>query len=267
MRNGIRVTDRDERALRDCYRATVLSFAQMKSRHFEKVTKQTVNNRLTRLVRSGYLLRHRVGLFVHHGKARWIGSVFQVGRFGLRYLRGTCPEERIRDEPIRLNTLTLYHDLLLTEVMDALRTRSPGQTVVHGKRFVPEGDTEGRLPDAVIVSPSGTPDVAVELELTPKSDRRYVEIVNQYQHQSLYKKVLYVVETESLADRIRTHVTGVRRSPGQAPPHTGRFYFATLTQLLSHPHEASISNGGSHSAVASTSERKGRMNESRNAMA
>jgi hypothetical protein len=222
----------------------------MKARHFEKVAKQTVNNRLTRLVRSGYLLRYRVGLFVHHGRPRWIGSVFQVGRLGLRFLRARCPTERIRDEPIRLNTLTLYHDLLLAEVMGALRTRWPGRVVTHGKLFAHEGDSTGRLPDAVIESLSGTPDVAVELELTPKSDRRYVEIVNQYQHQSLFKKVLYVVETESLADRIRAHVTGVRRIPGHALPHTGRFYFATLTQLLSQPNEASISNGGGQMAAA-----------------
>ena len=38
-----------------------------------------------------------------------------------------------REEPIRLNTLTLYHDLLLTQTVDALRIRFRGQKIVNGK--------------------------------------------------------------------------------------------------------------------------------------
>jgi hypothetical protein len=242
-------TPRDTSLLYDCYRNVVLSFSQIHTRHFEKIAKQTVSNRLTKLIQTGFLERHRVGLYLHHGKPKTIGTVFQIARRGIQYLRSQYPTEPFREDPVRLNPLTLYHDVLLTEVVDALSCRFPHAKFAHGRLWSPGRIERRRIPDAVILSQSGEADVAIELELTVKSESRYLEIVNQYQHQSTLKKVLYVVEGESMADKIRLQIVGRRMLPGEPPPDTERFYFVTLSALLRDPRHAPISNGSCELAV------------------
>ncbi len=70
MVNGIILTTRDTSLLYDCYQNVVVSFSQIHARHFVKIAKQTVSNRLTKLIKSGFIERHRVGLYIHHSDSR-----------------------------------------------------------------------------------------------------------------------------------------------------------------------------------------------------
>jgi hypothetical protein len=66
-----------------------------------------------------------------------------------------------------------------------------------------------RLPDAVAVV--GADKLAIELELTAKSGKRYREIILQYQMSKTFKRVLYVVGGDEIAAKIAHQITQQRR--------------------------------------------------------
>lgn len=245
MVRGLIVTERDAKLLHDLYSHTTLSFSQIHKRHFQNAAKQTVNNRITKLVKARLVRRCRVGIVIYQAHSQEIGSVFQITRNGIRFLKMRFAQEGFRDEPVRLNTLTLSHDLLLTESMDALRSRFPQARIVHGRLSQGMESDRTRLPDAVLELPDSGERVAVELELTAKSERRYLEIVNQYRLQNHYSKVLYVVSQSSIAEKLRYQITGMKMQPGLPERSTGRFYFVELNSLLATPTTATIRNGTS----------------------
>ncbi len=243
MVRGLIVTERDAKLLHDLHSHTTLSFSQIHKRHFQSVAKQTVNNRITKLVNAGLIRRCRVGIVVYQMRSQEIGSVFQITRNGIRFLKMRFAQEEFRDEPVRLNTMSLSHDLLLTECMSALRLRFPQARLVHGRLWQGMESDRTRLPDAVLELPDSGERVAIELELTAKSERRYLEIVNQYRLQNLYSKVLYIVSQSSIAEKLRYQITGMKMQPGLPERSTGRFYFVELNSLLTTPTTSPIRNG------------------------
>lgn len=174
-----------------------------------------------------------------------IGVVYQLTRKGHTFLKTSCPDNLIRDEPPQLNLPSLAHDLLLNDVLSALKKRFPEKRLVHGKLFpIPTGGGI-RHPDAIIVGQAGEGNVAVELELTAKSESRYRTIVVQYLTTLSFKKVLYVVGGKTISDKIKFQITHQKSPPGLPEPSTGKFYFVTLSDLLRDPKGPLISNGSS----------------------
>lgn len=243
MVKGLMLTNRDTKMLYDCYQNVTLSFSQIRQRHFPHAKQPTVCNRLSKLKAAALLSKQRVGIILYQGDPEEIGTVYQVTRRGIAYLRLRYPNEYFREESVRLNTSSLAHDLLLTNAISALRERYPTKRVIHGRVFRDERARKMRIPDAVIVGESGALEAAVELELTAKSERRYHEIITQYRLTPEFPKVLYIVGAESISEKIKFQITGMRPMAGLAEHATGKFYFVQLDELKNSPRSARIANG------------------------
>jgi hypothetical protein len=235
----IPLTNRDKAILNDCYKSTVLSFSQIHKRHFITQVKATVHNRLTELLRRGYVTKARVGSLAHPGGQRNVGVVYQISRTGIRALKKILPNDNFRPDPLRLSLYCLPHDLLLNEVVWALEKRFPQGNFRHGR--LSGGRDAKRIPDTEFIL--GGERVALELELTAKSDRRYREIVLQYLLSPIFKKIVYVVASDRIKEKVSYQITQRRALPGLPTPSTGKFYFVGLQDLLKSPMLAPITNG------------------------
>jgi Replication-relaxation len=242
MENGLVVTSRDERLLHDCYDHVFLTVSQIQERYFHGRTKSAAHNRLTRLRRAGLLKSIQVSTILYQREPKNIGVVYQVTRKGIAFLKQRYPQEDFRDETLNFTTSTLAHDVLLTEVTTALRHRFPGKVIIRG---VLSKTTLGskRIPDALVCDHRKRVEVAVELELTIKSARRYREIILQYQLDSNCPNVLYVVPGKTLFEKLRFKITGQKEIPGLPLPNTGKFYFVQVDTLLRSPLAAEMING------------------------
>lgn len=238
MRNPIPLTGRDFAILGDCYKSTVLSFSQIHRRHFKENAKATVHNRMTELLRRGYVTKARVGALAHPNGQRNVGVVYQISRTGIRTLRHSDPHSGYRTDPLRLSLYGLRHDLLLNEVVWALQSRYPTTQFRHGRLIT--GHDVSRIPDAEFTLCGER--IALELELTLKSDKRYREIVLQYGVSNSFKKIVYIVASDRIREKIAFQVTGQKPLPDFPRPCTGKFYFVTLSELLKSP-KAPITNG------------------------
>lgn len=239
---GFRLTDRDATLLLDLYDSTVLSLAQIRTRHFPSAAHSTVVNRLSCLKRAGLVCSTRVGIVIHHGLGREIGVVYRISRRGIGKLVELHPEAHFREFPVPLNTASLVHDLVLTDTVTALKVRHPGARVVNGKLLAGTPRAASRNPDAVLFATSPPERWAVELELSAKSSRRYREIVTSYRLSKDYDKVLYVVARWPIAEAIQSQILGLDVTRSRVAQPTGRFYFAGLRELLASPATVQIAN-------------------------
>jgi len=244
MKPGVFLTPRDFTLLSDCYRQIALSHSQIRDRHFQNRSAPTAKNRIRRLKQAGYLAVFPVAHVQDGRGGRPIGVVYQVTRKAIAVLKSYLPRESFRDDPVRLNPFTLSHDLLLTDVMSLLQRRFPDYKLVHGKLLLGESSSKKRQPDAVLFSPAGNPEIALELELTSKSQGRYREIILDYRLAQAFPKVLYVTAIRSIAEKIQALIAH-KPVPGLPEPSTGKFYFALLQDLLSSPRTITLSNGES----------------------
>jgi hypothetical protein len=244
MKKGTILTPRDVGLLSDCYHQVMLSISQIHLRHFPGLSLTTTKNRIGRLKAAGYLAVFPVAHVDEGRGCQRIGVVYQITTKAIRLLRINAPLENFRDEPVRLSPFILSHDLLLTDVMTVLKMRLPGYKIVHGKLVQGEEATRKRQPDAVLYSPDGRENIAIELELTSKSLRRYRDIILEYRLQSQYPKVLYITATRPIAEKIQTLIAH-KPVPGLPAPSTGKFYFTLLQNLLKEPMTTPFSNGES----------------------
>lgn len=239
MTKGVILTERDKNLLYDCYQNGVLSFSQVKVRHFGSVSRATTHNRLTRLRDDEFLRSYKVGIVIHHRTPQEIGVAYLPTKKTLEALCRLFPGESFRPMPLGLNTTTLSHDLLLTDVLTALREHFQKGRVLSTMSYTIQGT---RVPDGVIIGPTGS-HVAVELELSPKSEKRYREIILQYKLSREFARVLYVVANEKVRQKIIPHILGYKPRPELPQPATGKFFFTGVQGLLSAPVAVSISNG------------------------
>ncbi len=243
MVKGLILTERDKGVLYDCYQGGALTFRQLKARHFANNSTNTAYNRIQGLKRAGYIVSSRVGILLHKNEPQEIGVVYRPTQKSITTLSRLYPHEGFRDKPLRLNTASLPHDLLLVDVIHHLKERFPNQRIVRAGLYSGESLPVKRIPDAIVLDQNGKPSVAIELELTVKSKARYRQIVLHYRLSSVVKKVIYVVGSEAIAEKIRSQITPQKRIPGLAPPSTDRFYFVTLSEVLRSPLTVPITNG------------------------
>jgi hypothetical protein len=108
--------------------------------------------------------------------------------------------EDLNQNPVTLNLSCLYHDLLLTDVLRVFKS-----SWIATK---PVKENTNRIPDAVLVDPRTNKKMALELELTSKSEMRYREIILSYRSSSEFESVLYVVKDEAIQKKIGGLITG-----------------------------------------------------------
>jgi len=240
--SNVLLTERDTGLFYDCYNYGALSISQIRKKHFPNCGKATALNRLSKLKKEGYLRSQRIGIVIYQGMPQKIGAVYQLTRQALQYLKVRFPNDRFKEDPLALNTSALSHDLLLTEVVGALKQRFPDKTIIRGEFFSGSDGTK-RIPDAVILDPSQKANVAIELELTAKSNERYRDIVLQYRLSRDFEKVLYITQDSGIQEKIKRQIIQGKANVHLPNLSTGKFYFVHLHDLLRDPHAATISNG------------------------
>lgn len=243
----MRITPRDLSLLAMLCRNTVMSFEEVRLFAFEGKHKATVCNRLTKLERMALLRRINVGNFIYKRNMRPVGVVVQITRRGIEVLK-QCGlfNDRWKAEPVPVNIQSLIHDLELNQALRGIGDRLPSSTVINGKHLSNGGGTvNSKIPDAVlevtateleeakrlgIVGPEaalkGTAPlcVAVELELTTKSDRRYREIITGYRLSREADRVLYLSHDMAVFRKIQSVLAGYPVN-GKVRPHSGIFSF------------------------------------------
>ncbi len=231
IKTNLRLTVRDIELMKDIYDHQFLSFYQIHEKHFPENKRPTVYNRLSKLIRAEVIKAVNVNLVAYHRKGELLGVVYVLTKDGLKRLQDFKMTEDINQNPVCLNFNCLYHDLLLTDVLRVLKRT---WKVTDASK-----DTQSRIPDAVLIHPVTKKKVALELELTAKSEMRYREIILSYRTSAEFDSVLYVVKDESIQKKIGGLITGFN-GRYEIGDDTDKFKLMTLTQILNSLKEKNV---------------------------
>ena len=250
----MRITPRDLSLLELLCGNTVMSFEEVRLYAFGGLHKATVCNRLKKLEQMQLIRRINVGNFIYKRNMRPVGVVVQITKRGIELLKRF---EKFRAEwkaePVPLNIQSLIHDLELNQVVRSLGERLPGTTITNGKHLASQGGgIHSKMPDAMlevatadletvrqfgIVPLDAKPRtgdslrIAVELELTCKSDRRYRDIITGYRMSRDTERVLYLSHDEAVFRKIQGVLAGFPIK-GDIRPHSGMFSFLPLAKIV-----------------------------------
>jgi Fe2+ or Zn2+ uptake regulation protein len=231
IKSTLRLTVRDIELMMDIYDHQFLSFYQIHEKHFPKNKRPTVYNRLSKLTKAGMIKAVNVNLVAYHRKGELLGVVYVLTRDGLKRLQDFKRTEEINQNPVTLNLSCLYHDLLLTDVLRVLKRSRKALKVSK--------ESQSRVPDAVLIEPGTNKKMALELELTAKSEMRYREIILSYRTSYEFDSVLYVVKDLSIQKKIGGLITGFN-GRYEIGDDTDKFKFMTLSQILNFLKEESV---------------------------
>jgi len=196
-------TERDFSILKSLYEFVVLSFPQISKMHFQGKAKPTIVNRLTKLEESGLIQRLKIPRLQLNKEVGLISVVFQITRLGILILQKQYPGFELRQDPVRLRPYSVDHDLLLVDVMMAFKNKFPGSKIIHGELYFNNQSPSTLKPDVILVLPNGQGKIAVELELTAKSEKRYRELILKYRLAKDFTKVLYVTSHRQIEVKIK----------------------------------------------------------------
>ena len=239
---NILLTDRDFEVLMSLYENVVMTFSQVAGRHFAINKKPTTMNRLAKLESAGLIRRERIpkmrlGLDYHA-----VGVVFQITKLGISRLAARNPRVDFKPMPIRLHPYTLHHDLILVDLASRLKAWWPDAEVINGKHLFQSGlGSKGLEPDLVLQMPEAKARVAIELELSDKSESRYREIVLRYRMANEYSKVIYFVGRQFIRD-VMTRVILNRPVGKGETPDTDKFEFFDAFEFLKASPEKATAN-------------------------
>lgn len=225
------LTPRDLLLLERLYENVVLSFPQVCRKAFKDKAKSTVLNRLGKLEGMGVIERWRVPVLDSKRPGPGIFVVFCITRKGIGMLAMRQPERAFRQKPIRLHGYTVHHDVLLVDVLDALREKFTGSSLMNGRLSGDQASAQEVNPDATIELPESKELWAVELELTAKSEKRYREIVLRYRLQSTFARVLYVTSSREVVLKLSRVLDRMPEKLGNKSP-VEKFLWLDLNELL-----------------------------------
>lgn len=231
IKSNLRLTVRDIEVMKDIYDSQFLSFYQIHEKHFPANKRPTVYNRLSRLIRAEIIKAVDVNIVAHHRKGELLGVVYMLTRNGLKRLQDFKMTEDINPNPVTLNLSCLYHDLLLTDVLRILKG--------SWKVTKPSKENQNRIPDAILFDPRTNKKIALEIELTAKSEMRYREIILSYRTSAEYDCVLYVVKDISIQKKIGGLITGFN-GRYELGDDTDKFKFMTLNEIFNSPKEGNV---------------------------
>lgn len=223
IKTNLRFTVRDLEVMKDIYDHHFLSFYQIHEKHFPENKRTTVYNRLSKLIRAEVIKAVNVNLVAYHRKGELLGVVYVLTKVGLKKFQDFKMMEDINQNLVSLNFNCLYHDLLLTDVLLVFK-RSWTVTKVSK-------EIQSRIPDAVLIDPRNNKKIALELELTAKSEMRYRDIILSYRTSNEFDCVLYVVKDDSIQNKIGGLITGFN-GRYEIGDDTDKFKFMTLSQVL-----------------------------------
>ena len=122
------------------------------------------------------------------------------------------------------------------QINACLAGRWPSYLIVSSKSISCEWNKKERIPDAILFNPKEKTKLALELELTAKSEARYRDIVLSYRTSSEFEKVFYIVKDEAIQQKMGGLITGYK---GQytKEDNTDKFIFMGLANLLNNQQE------------------------------
>lgn len=245
----LKLMPRDWLLMEGLYANTMMSFKQIANYYFDERSKSTIHNRLTQLEQGGIIKRFKMGRILHHLTETEIGVVFSLTKLGLTLIQTKTSDRIIRIEPVPVNTSTLYHDLLLVDVTKKLESIFPGMGFVSGKLLGLPSQKMKRIPDIIGQRLSTEKMMAIELELTAKSEKRYRQILTEYRIAQEFERILYITSHVSIEEKIRSLLTH-KKVDGFARPSTGKFYFSSLPDFFKDTNNLTLTNGTENLCLA-----------------
>lgn len=243
VKPNVILTTRDLDLLESLYANCVMTFSQIARRHFPNSAKPTIINRLSKLEGALVIRRERIPRMELGNDKQAIGVVFQITRDGILALRRRGLGRELKPQPIRIHPYTLHHDLILVDLMVALRERFANSLVTNGKLLLGAGQPGvGLEPDLIVTLPEGQGKLAIELELSDKSEKRYREIVMRYRLSKEYAAVIYFIN-DPFVQGLLTRVILNRNPHPQEKPSTAKFYFSKANEFINNPASTPITNG------------------------
>lgn len=208
----------------------VLGFAQIHEGFFHGRTWATAMNRLKRLESKGWIERIRVPRLHIQGRSHAAGVVFQLRHLGRMIVASRRPDIDIYDKCPQLNPNQLSHDLLIADISEYFKHRFPEHRWTNG-RYLIAGDGLNKIPDAVLQKPSADKLVAIELELTGKSARRYSEIVAVLRASRRIERVIFVTSNFTIGRKIMSAIEGFEVPVGHKL-RSNFFEFVRLSECI-----------------------------------
>lgn len=200
------LTERDYFILKGLYDYVVMSFPQIAGQYFKGKSKPTIINRLSKLESAGFINKYKIPRLISGKDKNVISVVYQVTRLGIRELQKRFSHVKFHPEPIKLQPFSIDHDLLLVDVVLTLKENQRDLKIMMGEHFYKTKMPNSPKPDALIYEPLGTKPVALELELTSKSEKRYRELILKYRLSKEFDSVMYVTASEVIQTKIQSLV-------------------------------------------------------------
>lgn len=201
------LTERDLDIMTALHDHVVLSFSQIHEKFFPGRTIATAMNRLKRIESQGWLERFRIPRLRVEGRKNATGVVFQLSQRGRAMLARVRPDLTIFEKCPALNPQQLDHDLLIADIAKHFKNQFPGYRWTNG-RYLSESDGFKKIPDAILQKTAQSSAIAIELELTSKSARRYRDIVAILRTSSRIEKVIYVTSNHTIGRKIMSAIEG-----------------------------------------------------------
>jgi DNA-binding Lrp family transcriptional regulator len=240
---NVMLTPRDLDILQSLYANCVMTLTQITERHFALTAKPTAINRLTKLVAAGFIRRERIPRMELGRDKNAVGVVFQITRSGILELRRRHFGKEFRPQPISYHPYTLHHDLILVDLASRLRERFANAVVTNGKLIQGNGQSSNVVePDLIVALPGSLAKIAIELELSDKSEKRYREIVMRYRLAKEYAAVIYFID-DPFIQSVLTRVILNRNPHPQETANTAKFYFSRASDFLNCPMATPVTNG------------------------
>ncbi len=223
-RKSVLLTERDFLLLRGLYDYSLMSYPQIERMYFEGKSKSTIINRLSKLESSEFISKYRVPRLMAAGSHQVISVVYQITKKGIRELQKRYLEEELYPDPIRLQAMSIDHDLLLVDVLCAFQKRHKEMSFELGAHFCLKQNSSGIKPDAILRLSKSEKPTALELELTAKSEKRYRELILKYRLSKEFSSVLYVTGSGVISRKIQS-ILG-------PPQMKTNFRFLTMEEVL-----------------------------------
>ena len=129
---------------------------------------------------------------------------------------------------------TLHHDTVVNSLILKSEDEDRNLRIETGPELRRQnGGQKSQIPDAVITFPDSGRRIAVELELTQKSDTRYREIILEYQLSRIYDGILYVVGSPAIETKIKRVILQAPNVNGLPSESFRPFSFLPLPEALS----------------------------------
>lgn len=220
--SSVILTERDFFILKGLYDFTLMSFPQLAKVFFAGNAKPTIINRLSKLEQCGFITKTKLPRFITGMDKKVISVVYQISRLGIRELQKRFSNIEFHPEPVRLQPFSIEHDLLLVDVLLSMKSQKPDMGFVLGEHFCRFRNHLSVKPDAIITDMSGK--MALELELTVKSEKRYRELILKYRLAKDFESVVYITSSDAIRNKIQSLLGGLGM--------TSKFKFMSLGEIF-----------------------------------